>query len=68
MPSRVDEIKRAIEKLSDAERAEVARFLNGWGDDAWDEQMKADAKAGRLDKLIAEVDADIGAGDLLDFP
>ena len=31
-------IKEAIQKLSMEERAELAKWLYGWEDDAWDEQ------------------------------
>lgn len=57
--STVDEIKIAIEKLSLEERAELARWLHGWTDDEWDDQISADLEAGRLDRLIAETDAAI---------
>ena len=55
----VAEIKAAIPSLTLAERAEVARCLNQWQDDEWDEQMKRDIAAGKLDKLLAKVDDDI---------
>jgi len=64
----VQEIKAAIEKLSLSERAELEKILHGWEDDDWDRQMIADAKAGRLDRLIAKVDANIDAGNLRDLP
>ena len=31
-------------------------------EDAWDRQIEADAKAGRLDRLIAQAEVDIAAG------
>ena len=62
------EIKAAIEKLSPTERAELEKLLDADGDDAWDRQMKADAKAGKFDKLIAKVDANIDAGNLRELP
>ena len=31
-------------------------------DDAWDRQIETDAKAGRLDHVIAQAEADIAAG------
>jgi hypothetical protein len=62
------EIKEAIQKLSLEERAELATWLYGWEDDAWDEQMKRDVAAGKLDKLLAEVDADITKGSLFPMP
>ncbi len=66
--STVDEIKAAIERLSLEERAELARWLHGWTDDAWDRQMADDLAAGRLDTLLAEVDADTNADRLQDMP
>ncbi len=65
--STVEEIKLAIEKLSPSERAELEALLDR-EDDEWDRQMIADAKAGKLDKLIAKVDADIDAGNLREMP
>jgi hypothetical protein len=59
--STVTEIKAAIERLSLAERAEVARWLNGWEDDGWDRQMSADVDSGRLDSFIKEMDTEIEA-------
>ena len=63
----MEEIKAAIDKLSEAERAKLEVMLNR-EDDAWDRQMIADAKSGKLDKLIAEADADMEAGNLREFP
>jgi hypothetical protein len=64
----VEEIKAAIATLSLEERAEVARALHAWEDDAWDEQMKRDLNDGKLDKLLSKVDADIAEGKLSDLP
>lgn len=64
----VAEIKSAIEQLSCEERAELAAWLHGWEDDAWDEQMKRDVAAGKLDQVLREVDDDISAGRLRDMP
>lgn len=64
----VDQIKRAIDQLSFAERAEVAAWLHGWQDDNWDEQMKRDIAEGKLDAVLREVDEDIQAGRLTDMP
>ena len=66
--STVAEIKAAIPSLTLAERAEVARCLNQWPDDEWDEQMKRDIAAGKLDKLLSKVDKDIAKGKLRDLP
>lgn len=56
------ELKEEVRKLSDEQKAELVAILHGWEDDEWDKQMKADADAGRLDRLIAEADAAIDAG------
>ena len=66
--STVAEIKAAIPSLTLAERADVARCLNNWQDDAWDGQMKRDLAAGKLDKLLTKVDKDIATGKLRDLP
>ncbi|GDY21893.1 hypothetical protein LBMAG56_32400 [Verrucomicrobiota bacterium] len=64
----VSEIKAAIPKLTLEERAEVARCLHVWEDDAWDERMKRDLADGKLAKLVAQADDDITRGKLLELP
>jgi hypothetical protein len=64
----VSEIKAAISRLSLAERADIARCLHEWEDDAWDQQMRQDLATGKLDRLLAKVDTDIAAGKLGDLP
>ena len=55
----VQEIKEAVQQLSLEERAEVAACLHSWNEDEWDEEMKRDLASGRLDKILAQVDAEI---------
>jgi hypothetical protein len=62
--STLAEIKAAIPSLTLAERAEVARCLNQWPDDEWDEQMKRDLADGKLDSLLSQVDVDLAQGKL----
>jgi hypothetical protein len=62
------ELKIAIEQLSFEERAELAAWLHGWQNDEWDEQIKRDIAAGRLDHILREVDEDIRAGRLREMP
>jgi hypothetical protein len=64
----LDQIKEAIGQLSLEERAALAAWLHGWKDDEWDEQMKQDIAAGKLDNVLREVDDDIRAGRLRDMP
>lgn len=66
--STVAEIKAVIPSLTLEERAEVARCLGNWEDDNWDQQMKQDIAAGKLDNLLARVDGDIAKGKLRDLP
>jgi hypothetical protein len=66
--STVAEIKAAIPSLTLEERADIARCLGNWQDDEWDEQMKRDIAAGKLDKLLSKVDDDIAHGKLRDLP
>ena len=62
------ELKEEVMKLSFEQKAELAAVLHGWEDDAWDKQMKEDAKAGRLDPLLEKVEADIAAGRVRELP
>ena len=55
----VQEIKAAEQYLSLEERAEVAACLHSWNEDELDEEMKRDLASGRLDKILAQVDAEI---------
>ncbi len=66
--STVAEIKAAIRGLTLEERAEVAKALNEWEEDAWDQQMQHDLASGKLNSLLAKVDEDIQAGKLRDLP
>ena len=49
-----DEIKQAVLSLSEAEYAKIIDWLHELAEEAWDREIEADAKAGRLDFLAAE--------------
>jgi hypothetical protein len=56
------EIQAEIEKLSPAEQRKLAQWFAEIQADAWDAQIEEDVKAGRLDHLITQAEADIAAG------
>jgi len=66
--STVAEIKAAIARLTLEERAEVARCLHEWEDDAWDKQIQQDLAGGKLNSVLGKVDDDIEQGKLRDLP
>lgn len=53
------EIEAAIAQLPEPEVRQLARWLQEYLDDAWDNQMKEDLASGKLDNLIAKAEADI---------
>ena len=59
----VAEIIDAVKELSENEKGEfLARLMEIDFEDAWDRQIEADAKAGRLDHLWQQALEDIEAG------
>ena len=61
--STVSEIIEAVKKLPEADKSELLQRLTEVDfDDAWDRQIEADAKVGRLDSVWAEAMEDIKAG------
>ena len=63
--STVAEIKAAIDRLSLPERCELEALLHPFEDDAWDEQMKRDVAAGKLEALNGEAEAEHAAGETI---
>ena len=66
--STVAEIEQAIQKLTPQEIKAVADWLQEFREEMWDQQIEADAKAGKLDKFIAKAKADYRAGKATPFP
>lgn len=60
--TKLESIEKAIAGLSDEERAKLRLFLDELEAGLWDAQIERDAKAGKLDKLIAEAIAEDDAG------
>ncbi len=66
--STVQEIETAIQKLKPQEIHEVADWLQVLREELWDKQIQADAKAGKLDKLMEEAKQDYLAGRCKPLP
>ena len=60
--STVEELETEIKQLPDDAQWELMQRLHRRLWNAWDSQIEADSKAGRLDHLLAEVESDIAAG------
>ena len=66
--STVAEIESAIKNLKPREIRVVGQLLDELREELWDQQIDADAKAGRLDKMIAKAKAGYRAGKATPFP
>ncbi len=68
--TKLEQIKGEIEQLPPDEASELLNWLydREMEDDQWDKQMKADAAAGRFDKLLKEVEEERKAGKLKEWP
>ena len=55
------EIEAAIKQLPEKDVRQLAAWLEQYLNDMWDRQMEADLASGKLDNLIAKVEADIAA-------
>ena len=58
----VEELEKAITKLSSKERARLLRLLEEMDADEWDRQIEEDAKNGKLDTLAKQALDDVKAG------
>jgi len=66
--STVQEIEAAIVKLKPREIRAVAEWFDEFREQGWDRQIEADAKVGKLDKLIKKAKSDYRAGKSTRFP
>jgi hypothetical protein len=60
--SKVEQIERQIQSLSEEELAEFRMWFIEFDHRLWDRQIEADSKSGKLDKLAAQSLADYKAG------
>ena len=66
--STVKEIESAITQLDPKDIQAVADWLQEYREELWDAQIKANAKAGKLDSLIKKAKASYRAGKTTPFP
>ena len=66
--STVQEIESAITQLKPRQVHAVADWLLEYRERLWDEQIEADAQAGKLDSLIKKAKAVYRAGKATPFP
>ncbi|WFP65467.1 MULTISPECIES: hypothetical protein [unclassified Mesorhizobium] len=65
--TKLEQIEKSVAELNPEELKAFAAWFEALQADLWDKQIEADAKAGRLDKLVAEARAEIAAGKLRDL-
>jgi len=59
----VQDIEQAVLKLDSAAFRQFVEWLEDYQSELWDKQIEADAKAGRLDELIAEANVEFESGN-----
>ncbi len=60
--TKLEKIEQEIASLSTSDVAKLAAWFAEFHADLWDRQIEEDAKAGRLDKLVAQALAELEAG------
>jgi hypothetical protein len=58
----IKEIESAITQLPPSELAELAKWFEEFQAQVWDEQLKQDMKAGRLDSLVIQAEQNFEQG------
>jgi hypothetical protein len=58
----VEELEKAVTKLPPDQLARFRAWFEEFAADEWDKQIERDAKSGKLDKLLAESEADFRDG------
>ena len=61
------EVELAIKQLPEDEVRNLARWLQKYLDERWDQQIEADLASGKLDRLIAQAEADIATNNVRDL-
>ncbi|NJN59941.1 MAG: hypothetical protein HC879_21885 [Leptolyngbyaceae cyanobacterium SL_5_9] len=61
------EVELAIKQLPEGEVRDLAKWLQEYLDEMWDQQIKADVASGKLDRFIAQAEEDIAANNVRDL-
>lgn len=61
------EVESAIKQLPESEVRNLAKWLQEYIDEMWDQQIETDLASGKLDRLIAEAEKDIAANNVRDM-
>jgi hypothetical protein len=62
--SKLDQIEKSVASLSDDELKSFADWFDNLRWQRWDRQLEKDVRAGKLDSLIENARAEIGAGKI----
>ncbi|MFM7406787.1 MAG: hypothetical protein ACKO3K_09025 [Cuspidothrix sp.] len=58
------EVESAIKQLPESEVRNLAKWLQEYIDEMWDQQIETDLVSGKLDRLIAQAEKDIAANNV----
>lgn len=58
------EVESAIKQLPESEVRDLAKWLQDYLDEMWDQQIETDLASGKLDRLIAQAEKDIAANNV----
>jgi hypothetical protein len=61
------EVEASIKQMSTEEIRDLAKWLQEYLDDMWDQQLTSNLETGKLDRLIAKVESDIAANRVRDL-
>ena len=65
--TKLETIEQLIASLKKEDIVRLAIWLDEFRAEEWDGQIEADAKAGKLDRLITQARAEIAAGKVRDL-
>ena len=60
--SEIENLEQKVRSLSSEELSEFRTWFIEYDQQAWDQQIEADLKSGKLDKIISEAQAEFKAG------